>query len=363
MAKLSPEQEAQWYRTQEAQASRNAATANLGTISPWGVNRDTGAAGNFTRQANMFGAHADGMSPAGGGAPQDPLSELLGNARGRVSDLTNDPVDAMIRQRLQSVMSGNVGPYDDTTKNALFTSQADQAGAGEAARNQSLMDQIAMNGGSMNDPSAHAAMNENMLQRQLANQGAHLNVDMNANVGNFNAAQQATGMLGSQNNTHQAQITQASQYLGNQLGQVTHQTPSVMPNFQQFSSSFTPGVSAPQSASFTYNPGANNSNGGLANTLPSPNNPAPVYGGSQSVYNSSPANYSDRGPWAGGYNQTQNPTTQHSQTTTNQNAADDYASQFRSQWEPQPLASQAQLPQSMTRRRLPGIPQDEYRNG
>ncbi len=281
MAKLTPEQEAQWYRAREAEASRNAATANLGTINPWGVSRDTASAGNLTRQANMFGAQADARSPmgGGGGAPQDPLSELLGNARGRVSDLTNDPVDAMIRSRLQDVMGGKIAPYDEATKNALFTSQADQAGAGEAARNQSLMDQIAMNGGSMNDPSAHAAMNENLLQRQLANQGAHLQVDSQANNANFNAAQQATGMLAANNNAHQNMITQASQHLGSQLGQVTQQMPGSMPTFSQFQTGFSSAAPAAAPSSFSYNPqpATNNRSGGMANTLPSPNNAQPVY--------------------------------------------------------------------------------------
>ncbi len=230
---------------------------------------------------DFWGQPIPQAAPAGGASTgsSDPLGELLGNARSRVSDLTNDPVDAMIRSRLQDVMGGKIAPYDEATKNAMFTSQADQAGAGEAARNQQLMDSVAMNGGSLNDPSARAAMNENMLQRQLANQGAHLNVDANANTANFNAAQQATGALAANNATHQNMITQASQYLGGQLGQVTKQLPSMMPNFSQFQSGFTSAAPTQPASSFSFNPTPyNNASGGITNTLRSPDNPAPVWG-------------------------------------------------------------------------------------
>jgi len=132
-------------------------------------------------------------------------------------------VDALIRERLKGVMSGAIGPYDQKTREALATSQADQAGAAETAQNQALRDQIAMNGGSMNDPSAQAAMRDNLTQRQLANQGSRLNVDMNANLQNFNASQNAAGMLNQQNRGQQAAIGQASQYLGNMLAQRTTQ--------------------------------------------------------------------------------------------------------------------------------------------
>ncbi len=278
-----------------------------------------------------------GGGAAGGGGSSDPLGELLGNARSRVSDLTNDPVDAMIRQRLQDVMGGKIAPYDEATKNALFTSQADQAGAGEAARNQQLMDSVAMNGGSINDPSARAAMNENMLQRQLANQGAHLNVDANANVANFGAAQQATNSLANSNAIHQNMITQASQFLGGQLGQVTKQLPGAMPNFQQFQSGFTSAAPTQPASSFSFNPN-NNASGGITNTLRSPDNPAPVYGGSKNVWNGSPANNTTYGPYETPYE------------SADQKDANAYGDAFRSQWmNPQPQQEYAPaLPQGMT---------------
>lgn len=242
--------------------ARGGSEVTAGTADMNRINQQIAALGGFGQP----GAGAGGIS-------MDPIA----NSANRVSDLTNDPVDAMIRQRLQDVMGGKAAPYDQTTKNALFTSQADQAGAGEAARNQQIMDQVAMNGGSMNDPSAHAAINESMLQRQLANQGAHLNVDMNANTANFNAAQQATGALAANNNAHQSQITQASQFLTGQLDQRTTQLPS----FAQFQSGFSGGES-PSAAnihgsSFTYNPGPSEgymSSGRPQNTTGTQGNPA-----------------------------------------------------------------------------------------
>lgn len=294
-----------------AQGARNdvGSTPGMGARGGSEISAGTADMNRINQQIAALGGFG---SPNAGGGSQDPLSELLGNARGRVSDLTGDPVDAMIRQRLQDVMGGKIAPYDDTTKNALFTSQADQAGAGEAARNQQIMDQVAMNGGSANDPSARAALNESMLQRQLANQGAHLNVDMNANTANFNAAQQATGALASDNNAHQAQITQASQYLGSQLGNVTHQLPSMIPNFQQFQSGFSGGVS-PSTGGYSPTSGS----GGL---YAPPADYRPATSGSTSTYSSDPSNYSNEGPWSAGYNQTQNPTTQNSQSYRDQQA-------------------------------------------
>lgn len=217
MPTLTPEQQQQWYRNRAQEQANNAVMLGQAGIPAGG----SGAYSQAMNEAARYGSH---ITPeAGGGAGGAGSGDFFAQGAQRVQDLTNDPVDAMIRERLKGVMSGAIGPYDQKTREALATSQADQAAAAETAQNQALRDQIAMNGGSMNDPSAQAAMRDNLTQRQLANQGSRLNVDMNANLQNFNASQNAAGMLNQQNRGQQAAIGQASQYLGNMLAQRTTQ--------------------------------------------------------------------------------------------------------------------------------------------
>lgn len=219
---------------------------------PWDWKALSDQTGKMAYNASMASingatAGAGGVDPAKAQSDAN-TAEILGDARGRVSELRSDPVDAMVLKALQARASGASQPYDATTRNAMFTGQADMAAA-------AMQNQLGHLQGNPSDPSYQAQVSELQGQRQQALQSARLGIDQQANLANYNAQGTALGQTGAFNQSHNAGITDAQRYLGDSLKQQNFATADeiygrqpVGPTYSSFYTS-TLGGSAPTQVS------------------------------------------------------------------------------------------------------------------
>ena len=183
-------------------------------------------------QANPYGPFA-GQQGAGGQQPQ-------GGASGGAST----GADSAARQYLTGVVSGQNTPYNQTTRDSMYSQQAGMAGAAEAGRNQQIAEQSAQGGASPSDPSYQRLIRQSMAARQGQNQQSMGDIDRTANLANQQTQQQAAGtLLGSEDERHALQqgynqrATQMAMgylYGGGQGGQST-QGNTGMWGFNQYS--------------------------------------------------------------------------------------------------------------------------------
>lgn len=136
-------------------------------------------------------------------------------ARGGVNRLVNDPTDALIRQRLQEATQSGAGPYDATTRNAMFTNAMESSGADAQA--QSIVESAARRGMRPDDPSVQAALRRAQDQQAQGAQRARLGIDLEANRANYGAQQSALNRLGDYNQSRQGQIQSAEDRLREML--------------------------------------------------------------------------------------------------------------------------------------------------
>ncbi len=149
----------------------------------------------------------------------------------RLSELRGDPVDAQVMGELQRRVSGEVGPYDQTTKDALFTQQGEMA---SQIQNNSLA-QLRSGGGSASDPSYQSGVNEALAGRQAAMQRANLDINTKANLANYDARTSAVGSLGAFNTQRNAGITDQTRHLSDLYSNIyaNHETAPQQPQQPQ----------------------------------------------------------------------------------------------------------------------------------
>jgi hypothetical protein len=149
-------------------------------------------------QANPYGPFA-GMQGAGG-QPQG------GSTGGGTGGSTGSGTDSAARQYLTGVVSGQNTPYNQTTRDSMYSQQSGMAGAAEAGRNQQLAEQSAIGGASPTDPSYQRLIRQSMAQRQSQNQQSMGDIDRTANLANQQTQQQAAGtLLGSEDERYALQ--------------------------------------------------------------------------------------------------------------------------------------------------------------
>jgi hypothetical protein len=107
--------------------------------------------------------------------------------------------------RLQSVVSGQNLPFDQTTRSNLLSGASDMNAAAEASNAEDMRARVASSGGSLTDPAAQAALARLKSTRQQGNASAAQAIDSQANQANFAAQQNAAGALSS-TRLNQAQI-------------------------------------------------------------------------------------------------------------------------------------------------------------
>ncbi len=146
-----------------------------GQTGSYGAYGSTGATGGATAGANPYGSYG---------------SESYGSATyGR------DPNSATAIAFLNSVISGNKLPMDQTAQNNQLSQQSGMASAAESARNNAQAGAAAANGASIYDPSLQGARMNNMATRQAANMNSQNRIAQGAANANFGAQMDAAGSL------------------------------------------------------------------------------------------------------------------------------------------------------------------------
>ncbi len=145
-------------------------------------------------QANPYGPF-NGQQGTGG---QRPAASTGGASTGGA--------DSAARQYLTGVVSGQNTPYNQTTRDSMYSQQSGMAGAAEAGRNQQIAEQSAIGGASPSDPSYQRLIRQSMAARQSQNQQSMGDIDRTANLANQQTQQQAAGtLLGSEDERHALQ--------------------------------------------------------------------------------------------------------------------------------------------------------------
>ncbi len=256
-----------------------------GTNSVWAYNNRDQGGGESTFAAwargtrERFAGRTTGAGTGGTGygsseeANRENMYRLLS---GRVDDLKSDGMDEAIKAQLMQRISGASMPFDQATKDAHFTAASDQAAATAQAQAGRLR-------GNPADPSYQAQVREIEAGRAQAGQQARLGVDMQANLANYDARGQAMAQGGSWNRGRQGAITGQTNLLAQTLGaqQFTRQTADTsggggggFGGFQNFQSN-------PAYQLSTYMPQRAPARPIGGTPTGTPNNPPPVYGGSQ----------------------------------------------------------------------------------
>jgi len=132
-------------------------------------------------QANPYGPFA-GMQGAGG------KQSAPGGAGG-------GGADSAARQYLTGVVSGQNTPYNQSTRDNMYSQQSNMAAGAEAGRNQQIAEQSAIGGASPTDPSYQRLIRQSMAQRQSQNQQSMGDIDRTANLANQQTQQAAAGTL------------------------------------------------------------------------------------------------------------------------------------------------------------------------
>ncbi len=125
-------------------------------------------------------------------AAQKPGAVQGGSTAGSAS---TGGADSAARKYLEGVVGGQNTPYNQTTRDSMYSQQSGMAGAAEAGRNQQIAEQSATGGASPSDPSYQRLIRQSMAQRQSQNQQSMGDIDRTANVANQQTQQQAAGTL------------------------------------------------------------------------------------------------------------------------------------------------------------------------
>jgi hypothetical protein len=138
--------------------------------------------------------------------------ELYGMARGRAEEVRGDPMNAAILEELQRRVTGESQPFDDATRNALLSQQADMGDAALAAQMRQL-------GGRPGDPAYEAARRGAVLQGARGMQTAARDIDIRRSLENYAAQGTALSQAAGINQGINAGITDAERYIASLLGQ------------------------------------------------------------------------------------------------------------------------------------------------
>jgi hypothetical protein len=125
--------------------------------------------------------------------------------------------DSAATKYLQGVVGGQNTPYNESTRNSMYSQASGMNAAAEGAQNQQAQEAMAMGGASSTDPSAMSVLRQNMASRQGANQRAMGQIESTANIANQQAQQQAANSLLAADTAKNAQNQAASQAAMNYL--------------------------------------------------------------------------------------------------------------------------------------------------
>ncbi len=157
---------------------------------------NTNVSGGYTGLGTIY--QYGHQNPAGPyamlqGAPGTAKPSAGGSAAGGSSSPSAG--DSTARKYLEGVVGGQNTPYNQTTKDSMYSQQSGMAAAAEAGRNQQISNQSAAGGASPTDPSYQRLIRQSMAGRQAQNQQSMGDIDRTANLANQQAQQSAAGQL------------------------------------------------------------------------------------------------------------------------------------------------------------------------
>lgn len=166
-----------------------------GTGKPYNTG-STGSAYSGLGNVYQFGA----SNPAGPYAfmaqrPGGQRPSSQGQATGGAQSPASDAGTSVARQYLTGVVQGQNTPYNETTRNSMYSQASGMNASAEAAQNRQIQQQAAMSGASPNDPSYANLIRQSMAARQGANQQAMGDIDRTANMANQQAQMGAANRL------------------------------------------------------------------------------------------------------------------------------------------------------------------------
>lgn len=198
-------------QARDAMARRGWAGSAVGD---YGRLYNQGVSDVFNSNQRLQSALAGGGAAGGAGGMSDAELKAEANkreaydlARGGVDRVTEDPIDALIREQLTGVATGKSVPFNEEVRNALFSEQADMGGAANASRAEKILAQATERGLNPNDPGVQAALRNSLTTQQLGAQGARQDIAKTANRENFAAQQRGLNQLSGVNESYQNRIT------------------------------------------------------------------------------------------------------------------------------------------------------------
>lgn len=162
-------------------------------------------------------------------------NEAYDIARGGVSRAAGtDPTDQFIMERLKAAAGPGGGPYDATTRNAMFTQQASMAGHAAGNEGNQILQQAAERGLSADDPAVQAALRRVQGGQAQAAQRARLGIDLEANRANYGAQQAALGQLAGVRAQQRGEQTSAEDRLRQMLLGETFRSGAGAPDYTDY---------------------------------------------------------------------------------------------------------------------------------
>ncbi len=174
------------YSFNAASGNRTGGYTGLGNIQQFGYANPYGPYSTLPRAGTV---NAQGSTPA--------KEQGMGGGGG---------ADSTARQYLEGVVGGQNTPYNQTTRDSMYSQASGMNAAAEAGRNQQLAEQSAIGGASPSDPSYQRLIRQSMAARQGANQQAMGDIDRTANLANQQAQMSAADrLLGSEDERYALQ--------------------------------------------------------------------------------------------------------------------------------------------------------------
>lgn len=153
-------------------------------------------------------------------------SRIQGATHGRAGELANDPRLNQSMDFFAKVMSGGAGPFTAQSKNAMANQQASGSAAAQAAQLRALQEATIAAGGSLQDPSFQAKVQELNANRQGANMDARGRIEAQAAQANFGAQMAGAGQLAGIRGAQNAQINQMRMAGAEHDGRMTSAQPA-----------------------------------------------------------------------------------------------------------------------------------------
>jgi len=160
------------------------------------------------------GSSSGGSSNGGNQRVNDARRNMYDLAKAGYNEARDNPIDAMILDKLQGRSTTDV-PYDEATINNLLA-QGSEASAAAMENNQRQLDAMASRGGMDTTDPAYIAMqreaNQNRLASNIKNRRA---IQSDARIENYNAQGRGLSQLGAANQAYRNRIDSNSRNLQN----------------------------------------------------------------------------------------------------------------------------------------------------